>query len=120
VSNLPISSPYRSTPEAPVTDGERDQLNARLNLAYTQGQLDADDYQARLDQLFAAHKLGELVPVVDGLPPFQTYNDPANIASGGTPGEVTEARPSGRLTLVVLAGLVAIVALIAILLLFVG
>ena len=29
-SNLPISSPYRSTPDAPVTDAERDRLNARL------------------------------------------------------------------------------------------
>ena len=47
-SNLPISSPYRSTPDAPVTDAERDRLNARLNAAYTAGTLDQEDYQARL------------------------------------------------------------------------
>ena len=61
-SNLPISSPYRSTPDAPVTDAERDRLNARLNAAYTAGALEQEDYQARLDLLFAAHRLGELVP----------------------------------------------------------
>ena len=72
-SNLPISSPYRSTPDAPVTDAERDRLNARLNAAYTAGTLDQDDYQARLDVLFAAKRLGELVPVVEGLPPLPTY-----------------------------------------------
>ena len=67
-SNLPISSPYRSKPDAPVTDAERDRLNARLNAAYTAGTLDQDDYRARLDLLFAAKRLGDLVPVVEGLP----------------------------------------------------
>ena len=95
-SDLPISSPYRSTPDAPVTEGERDQLSARLNAAYTAGALDADDYPTRLDTLFAAQRMGELVPVVEGLPPLQTYTDPAIVASRrpagrGVPGEA--ARP---------------------------
>lgn len=120
MSDLPISSPYRSRPEAPVGDRERDELTARLNSAFTNGNLDSDDYQVRLDRLFAASKMGELVPVVDGLPPMQTYDNPANITSGGTPGEVGEARGGHRLTLAVLLALVAVVVLIAILLLFVG
>ena len=86
-SNLPISSPYRSTPDAPVTEGERDRLSTRLNAAYEAGTLDADDYRSRLDTLFAAQKLGQLVPVVEGLPPLQTYTDPAIVAgTGGEPG----------------------------------
>ena len=52
-SDLPISSPYRSTPDAPVTEAERDQLSSRLNAAYTAGSLDAEDYQARLDTLLS-------------------------------------------------------------------
>ncbi len=80
-SNLPISSPYRSTPDAPVTDAERDRLNARLNAAYTAGGLDQDDYRARLDLLFAAKRLGELVPVVEGLPPLPTHSSPAIVTS---------------------------------------
>src|SRR5215210_4077978 len=93
-SDLPISSPYRSTPDAPVTESERDQLSSRLNAAFTAGTLDAEDYQARLDTLFAAKRLGELVPVVQGLPALQTYNDPAIVATspGGRPGEVSESR----------------------------
>ena len=114
-SNLPISSPYRSKPEAPVTDSERDQLTSRLNGAFTAGTLSQDDYQVRLDQLFAARRLGELVPVVEGLPPLQTYNDPANITSGGQPGELAEARPGGRLALMLVGGLALLLALIAIL-----
>jgi hypothetical protein len=116
-SNLPISSPYRSTPDAPVTDAERDRLNARLNAAYTAGALEQEDYQARLDLLFAARRLGELVPVVEGLPPLPTHSSPAIVASsGGEPGELSEPRPPGRLTAAVVGGVAAAVILIAILL----
>jgi DUF1707 SHOCT-like domain len=116
-SNLPISSPYRSTPDAPVTEAERDRLNARLNAAYTAGTLDQEDYQARLDRLFAAKRLGELVPVVEGLPPLPTYSNPAIVtSSGGQPGELSESRPPGRLTAVVVGGVAAAILLVAILL----
>ena len=55
---------------------ERDRLSTRLNAAYEAGTLDSDDYRSRLDTLFAAQRLGQLVPVVEGLPPLQTYTDP--------------------------------------------
>ncbi len=117
-SNLPISSPYRSTPDAPVTDAEREKLSSRLNTAYADGQLEADDYRSRLDTLFAAQKLGQLVPVVEGLPPLQTYATPGLVAStGGQPGQVAEARPAGRVALIAVAGVTGLVVLIAVLLL---
>ena len=116
-SDLPISSPYRSKPDAPVTDAERDQLSARLNAAFTAGTLDADEYQARLDTLFAAQRLGQLVPVVQGLPPAQTYSDPAIVAGhGGRPGEVSESRSATGVALVAVGGVLLLVLLIAILL----
>lgn len=116
MSELPISSPYRSRPDAPVTDSEREQLSARLNTAYADGGLDADDYQARLDALFAASTLGQLVPVVDGLPPATTYDSPAIVApSGGTPGELSEARNPSTVSLGVIVGVTAAIVLIAIL-----
>jgi hypothetical protein len=116
-SNLPISSPYRSKPDAPVTDAERDRLNARLNAAFTAGTLDQDDYRARLDRLFAAKRLGDLVPVVEGLPPLPTHSSPAIVASSsGQPGELAESRGAGRLTAVVVGGVAVAVLIIAILL----
>ncbi len=115
-SELPISSKYRSTPEAPVSDGERDDLNARLNSAYTDGSLDAEDYQARLDVLFRATTLGQLVPVVDGLPARQTYDSPAIVASsGGRPGEVSSARGAAGFSLLAVGGVALGIVLIAIL-----
>jgi hypothetical protein len=115
-SNLPISSPYRSTPEAPVTTAERDRLSARLNAAFADGALDQDDYRSRLDQLFAATKLGELVPVVEGLPPLPTYEKPAFIQNpGGQPGELSAGRPSARFSLAVVAVVAVVIVLIAIL-----
>lgn len=121
-AELPISSPYRSTPDATVSDAERDALSSRLNAAYTAGQLEAEDYQARLDRLFAAHRLGELVPVVTGLPPLQTYADPAIVAStGGRPGELAPGRDARRLSLVVVGSVAgAAVVLVLLVLLLVG
>lgn len=117
MSELPISSPYRSTPDAPVTDELRNQLNAQLNTAYTDGAIDADDFRARLDRLFAAQRMGELVPVVTGLPALRTYEDPAIVAStGGQPGELAEPRDATRLALVTGGVIVGVVLLIAILL----
>ncbi len=117
MSELPISSPYRSTPDAPVSDAERNQLNSRLNEAFTAGTIDADDYQVRLDRLFGAQRMGELVAVVEGLPPLQTYQSPAIAAStGGRPGELTEARPGNHLTVITVGAITGVVMLIAILL----
>ncbi|SDT26603.1 protein of unknown function [Friedmanniella luteola] len=117
-SDLPISSPYRSTPALPVDDGERDRLSTRLNAAFEAGTLAPQDYQARLDRLFAAQTLGELVPVVQGLPPLATYTDPAAVASaGGRPGELAPARSGNGLTVVAVAGIAGAVLLVVLLLL---
>ena len=71
---------------------------------------------ARLDRLFAAKRLGELVPVVE----VATATDPLESGDrrqfGGQPGELSESRPPGRLTAVVVGGVAAVVLLIAILL----
>ncbi len=116
MSDLPISSPYRSTPDAPVTEAERDRLATRLNAAYSEGTVDTDDYRARLDALFSAERMGDLVPVVAGLPPLATYNSPAIVPSGtGKPGELAEARPAGRLALIGVAGIGLLLAIIAVL-----
>jgi hypothetical protein len=116
VSELPISSPYRSRPDAPVTDSEREQLNARLNAAYTDGRLSADDYKARLDTLFGASTLGQLVPVVDGLLPATTYESPAMVRpSGGEPGQLSEARDVRRVSLGVVVAVAGVLVVIAVL-----
>lgn len=118
MSELPISSPYRSTPDAPVPDQLRDQLSTQLNAAFTAGQIDGDDFQARLDQLFTAHRMGELLPVVQGLPPLQTYADPAIVASsGGQPGQLAPPRDASKAALVAGGVVLGAIVLIVILLL---
>jgi hypothetical protein len=119
-SELPISSPYRSTPDAAVSEAERNQLSTRLNAAFEAGTLDADEYRARLDRLFAAQRLGELVPVVEGLPPQQTYATPALVAgTGGRPGELAPARGAAGPALVAVAVVAVSVLVLAILLVLV-
>jgi hypothetical protein len=115
-SNLPISSPYRSTPDAPVTDVEREQLTSRLNAAFTDGKLEQDDYNFRLDQLFAATRMGQLLPVVEGLPPMLTHENPEIVGStGGQPGELADTRSASRFALLLIAVLVVAIVLIALL-----
>lgn len=117
MSNLPISSPYRSTPDVPVSDEERDQLTTRLNDAFSEGKVSQEDYSARLDRLYAAHTLGELVPVLDGLPPRETHQTPAIVeSSGGEAGELTRARSGTSLALVGGGAVVVVVVLIVLLL----
>ena len=118
MSELPISSPYRSSPDAPVPDQLRNQLSSQLNAAFTDGRIDGADFQARLDRLFAAQRMGELLPVVQGLPPLQTYADPAIVASaGGQPGELAPSRDASKLALVAGGVVLGAVLLIVILLL---
>ena len=118
VSELPISSKYRSRPNDPVTEAEREQLSDRLNEALTRGTLDQETYSSRLDQLFAAQRLGELVPVVESLPAQQVSNDPEIVQQGGgKPGELTESKDATRLSLLAIGGIAAIVILLVIVLL---
>jgi Domain of unknown function (DUF1707) len=89
-----------------------------LNDAFAAGRLEQDDYSQRLDRLYAAHRLGELVPVVDGLPAVASYTDPAMVQQPSTrpPGELAEARNGSRLTVAVIAGVLLIVIVLAVLL----
>ncbi len=117
-SDLPISSPYRSTPTRPVDAGERDRLSTRLNAAFEAGTLDPEEYRSRLDQLFAAQTLGELVPVVEGLPPLRTHDAPALVTRGqGRAGELAPARSGRGLGLVVVGGIAGGVLLLVLLVL---
>lgn len=113
---LPISSRYRSRPDDPVTEDERARLSDRLNEAFTDGALAEEAYRTRLDVLFAATRLGELVPVVEGLPASPTHEVPAIVAQQGRPGELSQARRPGLLVVGVVGGVVLAVALIALLL----
>ncbi len=94
VSNLPISSKYRSTPEAAVDEVEREDVAARLNDAFTRGDVSSDDYRALLDEVYAAGTLGELAPVVEKLPAMQTHRQPDLVRqdSHAAPGQL---RPAG-------------------------
>lgn len=118
MTNLPRSSKYVVSAQAPLEATERDDVIARVNAAFTEGTLSEGEYQDALDRTFAARTLGELVPVVEKLPARASYAAPANIESAPlAPGELSAARqPNARFVWgVVIAGGVALL-LIALLL----
>ena len=97
MSGLPVEYGYKHDPKGQVSAEDRDALAARLNAAYTAGELTIEDYQARLDALFAATSRGELVPVMDGLPARYRSTAPAGAAAEYTPpGQVEPLRPAPR------------------------
>lgn len=104
MDNLPISSKYRSQPQAPLPDSERDELADRLNREFADGSIDTDTYREMLDTVFAATTLGDVAGVVSRLPAKDTFNVPAVIESGSAaPGELVEARPPGNRGAIMLA-----------------
>lgn len=104
MSNLPISSKYRSRPHDPVDDEERNELSTMANDAYTDGKLDDEQYQWVLDRVFGATTLGELAPVVEILGKAPSHTQPAIVAQTGQrpPGELAEIKAPGNRGLVVL------------------
>lgn len=119
MTELPRSSKYRSSPDEQVSAQEREQLTKRLNDAFADGKLTQDDYSSRLDALYAAQRLGDLVPVVESLPAVQSYTEPAMVQqAGGQPGEVSVPASNGsRMTVALVGGIAAIVIILVILLL---
>lgn len=108
MSNLPISSKYRSTPNLPVAVEEREGLVQRLNEAYERGEVAPDDYQRLLDAVFNAQTLGELAPVVEKLPASATYAEPAMVQQAHTvePGQLQPAVQPNRSVVFATVGIV--------------
>ena len=118
MSNLPISSKYRSTPNLPVPQDERETLVSRLNQAFSDGAIDSDDYRAMLDRVFAAQKLGDLAVVVEALPPHPTYDQPAAVRqqTNVSPGQLAPSKPvSTRTVLYATGGIVLLLVVLAVL-----
>ncbi|MFT3969289.1 MAG: DUF1707 domain-containing protein [Micropruina sp.] len=104
MDNLPISSKYRSRPLEPLGDTEREELTERLNEEFARGTIDTDDYRTMLDQVFAAHTLGDVAGVVAALPAKETFAVPAVIETGtAAPGELLPTKDPGRKGAIMLA-----------------
>ncbi|MHA6512373.1 DUF1707 SHOCT-like domain-containing protein [Tessaracoccus sp. Z1128] len=112
---LPPSSKYLQRAADPVDERERESLTARLNGAFADGRITHEQYAEAMDVVYAAHSLGDLVPVIERLP-AAVAEVPAIVARGGsTPaGRVSESR--NLLPLAVGVGVVG-VALVSILVL---
>lgn len=116
-----MSSAYRDRPDGPVDDAERERLSQRLRAAYEAGALDDDEFNGRLDRLWAAKRLGELVPVVEGLPPVVTHDQPAIVQQtpAGRPGELAPIRRAPAPLVLLGGGVLAVVVLLILVLLIV-
>ena len=68
-------------PNLRASDAEREATADRLRQHHTDGRLDQDEFQERLDRCFAAKTVGELAELTRDLP-----DDPARHRAGGRTG----------------------------------
>jgi Domain of unknown function (DUF1707) len=68
-------------PNLRASDADRDATADRLRRHHTDGRLDQDEFQERLDRCFAAKTVGELGELTRDLP-----GDPARLGSSGRSG----------------------------------
>ncbi len=96
-------------------------MTKRVSDAFADGRLDTDAYRQSMDVIYAAKTLGELVPVVEQLP-AAAVNTPAIVGEGNLPaGQVGEIRTPARVGWVAfgaIAGAATLLAIVAILLLW--
>ena len=121
MSNLPPSSRYLQRADEAVEETEREALAQRVSDAYADGRLEVESYRQSMDVIYAAKTLGELVPVVEQLP-AAAVNTPAIVGEGNLPaGQVGEIRTPARVGWVAfgaIAGAATLLAIVAILLLW--
>jgi hypothetical protein len=74
-----------------ASHADREQATERLKVAFVQGRLDKDEFDARVGQALTARAYTELVAVIADLPAAQTTGQPPEPA--GVPGEARVLRP---------------------------
>lgn len=113
---LPPSSKYLQRPDVPIDEIERDAITARLNAAYAEGRLSHDGYVALMEILYAATTLGDLVPVIEQLPPAPVLVPDIVKQTGPQAGVLAPTRDMTAITLVgglcLLASVLALIAVI--------
>lgn len=112
---LPPSSKYRAQADKAVDDAEREALTGRLNDAFESGAVTQERYLEALDEVYAAKRLGDLIPIVEELP-GPVAATPAIVGSqAALPGEVKPARNVVAPAMLVGIGGVALLMVLAVL-----
>lgn len=114
MSSLPPSSKYLQQASAAVDDTEREALTKRISDAFADGRMGQDDYMAALDVIYAAHQLGELVPVIERLPAVAVEVPNLVQTSGATAGQVSTSRNVLLPALLVTGAILALLVVLAV------
>lgn len=84
----PLKKPYADPVESELraSDADRERVAEALREAYAEGRLSAEEHSERVDSVYAAKTLGELVPLTRDLPSHAaTHQAAAHPATAGQP-----------------------------------
>jgi hypothetical protein len=93
-----------------ASDADRDSVAHRLREALAEGRLDPDEHSERLDAVYRAKTLGELVPLTEDLPEQSgstasvaptDFRSPRPLYGGG---RIVDQEPTSRVAIVVMGG----------------
>ena len=73
----PLKKPYADPAELRASDADRERVAEALREAYAEGRLTVDEHSDRVDAVYAAKTLGELVPLTKDLPSHAASHDAA-------------------------------------------
>lgn len=102
-------------PDMRIGDADREAAAASLREHFATGRLSIEEFNQRLDHVFAATTQGQLDQITSDLPHVRTPSVPLPVAAAGPiPGAGRRGRPRGPRSLLGIVGsLVAIVAVLA-------
>ncbi|QMU75150.1 DUF1707 domain-containing protein [Streptacidiphilus sp. PB12-B1b] len=93
----PLKKPYADPAlELRASDADRERVAEALREAYAEGRLTADEHSERVDSVYAAKTLGELVPLTRDLPTHGQVHQAAAPAPAKPVFRTPEADPSAR------------------------
>ncbi|MCY9782300.1 DUF1707 domain-containing protein [Nocardiopsis sp. EMB25] len=93
-----------------ASDADRDAVAHRLREALAEGRLDTEEHGERLEAVYRAKTLGELVPITEDLPVPSADTAPATPSAPASPQalhgtrRVTQAAPTSRVAIAVMGG----------------
>ncbi len=83
-------------PDMRASDSDREKIAARLRDAHAEGRLSINEFQDRLDALYAAQTYGELEPLVRDIPVARTHKTPAIVQRPAAAAPLPGKRSGGQ------------------------
>jgi hypothetical protein len=102
----PFKKPFADPAEAELraSDADRERVAEALREAYAEGRLTAEEHSERVDAVYAAKTLGELVPLTSDLPSHRATHQAAPVSAPRGPQQALPSRTEPETMVAIFGG----------------